>query len=55
MRKFSLSVWILLGTLLGIAVGTATSFLLPTQYESKAELQVVPCKVPERFGACQAL
>ena len=49
MRKFSLSVWILLGTLLGIAVGTATSFLLPTQYESKAELQVVPCKVPERF------
>ncbi len=49
MRKFSFSVWILLGTLLGIAVGTATSFLLPTRYESTAELQVVPCKVPERF------
>jgi LPS O-antigen subunit length determinant protein (WzzB/FepE family) len=55
MRKFSFSVWILLGTLLGIAVGTATSFLLPTRYEATVELQVVPCKVPERFfGAALA-
>jgi hypothetical protein len=50
MRKFSFSIWILLGILLGIAVGAATSFLLPTRYESTAELQVVPCKVPERFA-----
>lgn len=49
MRKFSFLVWILLGTLLGIAVGTATSFLLPTRYEATAELQVVPFRLPERF------
>ncbi len=55
MRKFGFPVWILLGALIGVAVGTATSFLLPTRYESTAKLQVVPAQVPERFvGAVSA-
>lgn len=49
MRKLNFSIWILLGILLGIAVGAGISFLLPTQYLSTAELQVTPCKIPERF------
>jgi uncharacterized protein involved in exopolysaccharide biosynthesis len=56
MRKFGFPVWIFLGTLIGVAVGTAASFLVPARYESTAELQVVPCQIPERFvGAVSVL
>jgi uncharacterized protein involved in exopolysaccharide biosynthesis len=56
MRKFRVSVWILFGILLGVAVGAATSFLLPTQYEATVELQVVPGRFPELFaGSAPAL
>ncbi len=49
MRKSTFLSWILLGTFAGITVGTVTSFLLPTRYESTAVLRVVPCQIPERF------
>lgn len=49
MRKLSLWVWVLLGSLAGVAVGTATSFLVPARYESTAEMQVFPCQIPERY------